>query len=244
MCRKLPFHYAWIICLCAGLLMFCYIGISGNCFSIYLTYTRSEWSYSNSQISAFNTIRMLSSLLALFSMRRFYRRFSLRTGVTFWCAMLGLSYALCALAARPAFFFLAAAVMGYSGGMGSLAAASMLVRRWFHDRLGLAIGLFSSATGLATVLAPALITRLLESRGLRFTYVATGCFIALIALAVGLLVRSNPAELGMAPYTVASSPDAPRRKAVVTRCRGAITRGEWLFFGAALSSSASATPRP
>ena len=230
--RLLRRHYCWVIVFCAALLVFCCQGLSGNCFSIYLSYMRSAWGYTNSQASLFNTVRSLFSLLGVFIMGWFYKRVNLRAGLSLWFFVSALAYCLGALADRVFFFYLMSALFGLTFGAGGFAAVAMMVRRWFKDRLGLAVGLFSCSTGIATIVAPSIITRSLESRGLRYTFVAEGIVVALMALTFFLLARSEPADIGAEPYTAAGG-TRERKKHVVTLCTSPLAGREWVLVIAA-----------
>ena len=224
---RLRKNYCWVIVLCAALLVFCCQGLTANCISIYLSNMREAWGYTNSQISLFTTVRNLFSLLGVWIMGRFYRRVSLRAGLSFWSFMSAAAYWLGAWADRPAVFYTMAALLGLNFSLAGFAAASMMVRRWFKNRLGLAVGIFSSATGVATVLVPSLITRLIQERGLRFACGAEGTFIALVSLTVLLLARSQPADMGLEPYT--GGGERSRRKHCLTRCPVPLSGREWIF---------------
>ena len=73
------------------------------------------------------------------------------------------SFLLFAAAKSLAAYYFAGAVAGVSYALGSMVPASILMRRWFRAHSGLAIGICSAGTGLATVVFSPLFTAIAES---------------------------------------------------------------------------------
>ena len=67
-------------------------------------------------------------------------------------------------------------------------------------RVALALGLATAGSGLATILFPGPVTWLIQSWGLTAAFWCEGTFVLLMALLLFLLVRDEPAQLGLAPY--------------------------------------------
>ncbi len=225
-------HYGWIICGCATLILACCMGLTVNAFSVYLAYVMNQWGYTNSQASLFNTVRSLFSLLAMFVMAGLFRRTNLRLGLTLACAVTAAGFVLGGFAGRPAVFYACAACLGLGYGLGGVAGTSMLVRRWFSDRLGLALGMCACGSGLAACVAPGLITAVIEQRGLRAAFLGEAAAVTAIALLAFLLMRNDPAEMGLTPY--GSGRPAERKKTRAAVCAVSMTRRDWLFFFPAL----------
>ena len=75
------------------------------------------------------------------------------------------SFLLFAAAKSLAAYYFAGAVAGVSYALGSMVPASILMRRWFRAHSGLAIGICSAGTGLATVVFSPLFTAIAEAGG-------------------------------------------------------------------------------
>lgn len=85
----------------------------------------------------------------------------------------------------------------------------VLVSRWFHARVGLVNGIVLAATALGAAMAPALITRLIEAFDWRSAFTMMAVFASVPPLiAVLLVVRSRPEEMGLRPYGSDASPAA------------------------------------
>lgn len=193
-------HYAWAICLGSALMLFTVMGLGVNVFSIYQPYLISINGFSNAQAALVVTMR---SLFILFGMM---------TG-TWMCGHVGLrrtsGLALllfagsCFLFGLSKSFYLccgAAMLTGLGYSWGGMIPISLLMDRWFRDRQTYALGLSSVGSGLATILAPAPLTWLIEHVSLRAAFWCEGLCALVCALAVWFILRDGPEELGLAPY--------------------------------------------
>lgn len=106
---------------------------------------------------------------------------------------------------------------------------SLLIGRWFHARRGLAFGIGTTGSGIATIIMPPLITALIEQRSLSFAFYTEAAITALTSLLILLLIRGRPEELGLRPYTTgeetkALSSPPPRRLHALCWCRAPISK--------------------
>jgi MFS family permease len=77
----------------------------------------------------------------------------------------------------------------------------VLVSRWFQARVGLVNGIVLAATALGAAIAPALITRMIEWSDWRSAFALMAVLVSLPPLlAVLLVVRDRPADVGLTPY--------------------------------------------
>lgn len=114
----------------------------------------------------------------------------------------------CFGAARAFWQYCAAAVftgLGYC--YGGMVPLSLLIGRWFRARRNLALGLASAGSGVASIVASPLVVRVIEGRGLQAAFWLEGAALVVLAGVVWLLVRSDPAQLGLEPLGGAA-PDA------------------------------------
>lgn len=88
---------------------------------------------------------------------------------------------------------------------------SLLIGRWFHARRGLAFGIGTTGSGIATIVMPPLITTLIEKRSLSFAFYTEAAITALASLLILLLIRDRPEDLGMLPYTAGEETKAASR---------------------------------
>ena len=233
-------HYAWAICLGSALMLFIVMGLGVNVFSIYQPYLISVNGFTNAQASMVITMR---SLLILFGM----------ISGTWVCQHLGLRNIACLailLFAGGCFLFgvgssflfccIAAMLTGLGYSWGGMIPISLLINQWFQDRQTYALGISSIGSGLATILAPAPLTWLIEHISLRAAFWCEGICALCLALVVWLIVRDNPKCMGLSPYRVAvpsESPNSPvrTRPQAMTDCRWHMVLLATLLMGPASS---------
>ena len=106
---------------------------------------------------------------------------------------------------------MAAAFTGLGYCYGGMVPLSLLIGRWFRLRRNLALGLASAGSGVASIAASPLLARVMEKQGLQAAFWWEGAVLIVLAAAVWLLVRSDPAQLGLEPLGgAAPKTDAPR----------------------------------
>ena len=193
-------HYGWLVCLGCALLLFCTSGLSINAFTVYQPYILEQNNFTNAQSSMIITFRSLFSFLAMFLTGKYYEKFSLRTGM----AMAGLltlsGFVLFAFAASHFVYCLAAVAVGLGYGLGTMIPIAIVLDHWFLSKRTLAIGICSAVTGVSTLGIPSALTYMIETYGLKRTFLAEACCIAVLVLAAVLLIRDHPSQMGLKPY--------------------------------------------
>ncbi len=133
-------------------MLFVTCGLAFNVFSAAQPYVPGfQNGFTNTQTSLITTIRSAAYLLGTFAIGRYYRRLGYRAGCALAAVLACVSFLLFAAAKSLAAYYFAGAVAGVSYALGSMVPASILMRRWFRAHSGLAIGICSAGTGLATV---------------------------------------------------------------------------------------------
>lgn len=193
-------HYGWFVCAGCALLLFCTSGLSINAFTVYQPYLLQQKHFTNAQSSAIITVRSLFSFLAMFLTGRYYRRFSLRTGMAISGALIVLGFLVFGLAESHFTHCLAAAAVGVGYGFGTMIPIAIVLEHWFVAKRTLAIGICSAVTGFSTLGIPSALTWLIEAHGLKHAFLMEALLIALLILAAFLLIRDHPSQMGMQAY--------------------------------------------
>lgn len=193
------FHYSWLVCISCTMLLICTMGFCNNVFPVYLPYLEEEL-LTGAQGSGLISIRCLFGILGMLAVERFYRIFSLRTGLAVTCALTAAAFAVYAVADTPWMFRLGAAISGIGYGLGSMIPVAILIRNWFRERRSTAIGLCSAGSGISTVLFPPLVTKLVEASGISAGFWLQSGVSAAVGMTLFIIVRDTPAEKGMVPY--------------------------------------------
>ena len=185
---------AWLVCIGCTLLLLCTIGLASSAFSIYQPYLISREGLSNSQASSIVTVRNLFSLLAMLSVTYFYSKFSLRSGVVLSTIAIALSFGIFGIAHTFVMNCVAAAIAGLAYGYGGMIPAALLIQHWFREHQALAMGICAGGSGLATIVAPPLVTMAIEDLSLRAAFWMEGGAVMLTAAVIFLLVRDAPTD--------------------------------------------------
>ncbi len=218
-------HYAWWVCIGCALLLFVTSGLSINAFTIYQPYIMRQNGFTNAQSSALITIRSLTSLLAMLAAERYYRRLSLRVGMAAAGVLVAAGFGLFGLAGSYAVYCVAAALVGLGYGVGTMIPIAIVLERWFVKERTLAIGACSAVTGLSTLGIPSLLTAVIEHAGLRASFLLeTAAMLLLVAMSF-LLIRSNPAQMGLSPFGGEEGADGK----TVRRAGAGIEARDWLL---------------
>ena len=192
-------HYAWAICVACFWLFLCNMGLCSNILTVYLPFIEAE-GLSAGMGSAILSVRALLSFLTTFFVEAFYRKLSLRRGILL-ASLAGAAAALVfSFGGGPLVYYLGAALAGIAYGAGCVYPVSLLLHQWFSARLGLAMGLSSAGSGLATMILSPLLSDLILKTSLRTAFLAQALFLALSALAVFAVVRDSPEAVGLEPY--------------------------------------------
>ena len=193
-------HRAWAVCAGCALLLFCTSGLTINAFTVYQPFIMEQNGFSNVQTSTLTTVRSLCSFATMFLSGLYYRKLSLRRGMGLAGLTVAAGFALYGLAKTYAGYCVAAGVIGFGYGLGTMIPISIVLEHWFVTKRTLAIGLCSCVTGISTLGIPTLLTLLVERRGLRFAFLAEACAVVCLILISYLLLRSSPEEVGERPY--------------------------------------------
>lgn len=194
-------HRAWLVCAGATLLMFISTGMVVNSLTVYLPYILSEYGLTNAQGSLINTIRCLSSLASMFFVERYYNKVGLRMGTVLAMALCVLAYVLYGLAHSFPGFCLGAVAAGVGCSLGGIVAATIAVDTWFSGSRGTAMGICTAGSGLAMVVLPPVLTKILEVSGVSAAFLAEAAMMAVLSVFVLLIFRKDsPAAAGLSPY--------------------------------------------
>lgn len=171
-----------------------------NVFSIYLPEIRLKYGFSDSQVSLLTTIRSLTGLIGLLFAKKVTAKYSLRLIIAFGCSAMVASYAMFAVTSSFFAYLLASALMGFGYSFCGSVPTTLAIHRWFHTRQSLALGLASMSSGICSLATPTGLTMLMETLGLSTAFWVNGGVIAAFAGLTVLLMRNDPADMGLAPY--------------------------------------------
>jgi predicted MFS family arabinose efflux permease len=146
------------------------------------------------EISFIVTVRSVFTLVGMFVLPVYYKNLDIRAGATLSVVMAAGTFAICGLAESKFLYYVGVAVAGIAYGLGSMIPVSIVINRWFIEKKALAIGIASCGTGIATLIVPPCVTKLIASLGLKITMYLEAVVILAIAILIFLLLRNDPSS--------------------------------------------------
>ncbi|MGO4735842.1 MFS transporter [Bosea sp. 2KB_26] len=193
-------HYGWVVAAVTFLTMLVTAGAVGAP-GVLIGPLQKEFGWATSEISSALAIRLaLFGLMGPFA-AAFMNRFGLRpvvgVALTFIAASVLGSFVMTQL---WHLMLLWGIVLGLGTGMTAMVLGATVATRWFSQRRGLVVGLLTASTATGQLVFLPLLAELTERVGWRFAMVFVLAMIVVAALAVLLLMRDRPSDVGLAPY--------------------------------------------
>ncbi len=193
-------HYGWVVAATTFLTMLVTAGAVGAP-GVLIVPLQTEFGWTAEAISTALAIRLvLFGLMGPFA-AAFMNRFGLRpvalSALGLILAGLGASLIMTGL---WQLMLLWGVVVGVGTGLTALVLGATVATRWFTRRRGLVIGLLTASTATGQLVFLPLLAALTEAHGWRVALGVVLLAIALAAVAVLLLMRDRPADLGLPPY--------------------------------------------
>jgi MFS family permease len=241
-------HYGWVVAATTFLAMLVTAGAMGAP-GVLIEPLQYEFGWSNAEISAAFAVRLvLYGLLGPFA-AAFMNYFGVRRVAVFALGLIAAGVlASTFMNSLWQLVLLWGVVIGFGTGMTAMVFGATVASRWFAHRRGLVVGLLgaSTATGQLVFLPAlaALSTRIGWRAALEFVVV----MLVLAIIAVVVLLRDWPADVGLAPYGSNEPPAKPARPASIGAMlvspikalnEAARTRMFWLLFGSFFVCGAS-----
>lgn len=194
-------HYAWAICFACALLLFCIWGICATSFPVFNPYLMKAANLTNTEIALIPTVRMIFICIGLTVCHHIHMKLGLR--ISGFLALAGCTAGLLIFAFSTSMwlYYLASAVIGFSYSLGSLMLVSLVLPRWFHSHMPLAMGICSSSSGFAAVIFPPILTPIMNRYSVREGLLIQAGIVAVCAVLVLLIMRDHPRDLGMKPFS-------------------------------------------
>ena len=185
-------------CFCSVLMLFVNMGVLSTAFSVYFPYIREMKGFSNTQVFLLTTMRQIFAMIVMTQSDRYFRALDIRKGCVLTFLVAAAAFGILAFTPDARLYFLATSLFGVAYGLGGMIPASILLRRWYPQHSGTAIGIAAAGSGLAGMIIPVLATRMVEGYGLSAAFTAQGAVILLLCIPLLLFVKDHPAEEEMA----------------------------------------------
>lgn len=213
-------HYRGIILACCFLVLFVNQGLPATSFNVYQTYLVQLPGVGAVGGSAILTVRAFVSLVVMLAVTPFYRRFDARIGVLAATLCTAGGFAVYGAFPTLAGLMAGSVLTGAGYGLGGMVATTLILGRWFRGGLGTAAGLIGMGSGVASFVIPTAAAEIIEASGLSAAFFCEAALAGAGALLFAVFLRSDPAQLGLAPY------EAKPPKAKGKRGRGRDAAGD------------------
>lgn len=97
--------------------------------------------------------------------------------------------------------------VGSLGNAAFMVLLPVIITRWFHRRMGVALGIYWAAMGAGPVIFAPLFRWLIETYGWQRSFALIGLVMGFILITFSWLIRSSPREKGLSAYGAGGSSD-------------------------------------
>ncbi len=217
--RKL--YYGWIIVAVTALTLLVSAGVR-SAPGVFLLPMRAEMGWSRAAISGAVSIGLIlfgfAGPLTGWLMDRYGPRRMMAVGMLVVAVAMGLSARMTSEGELYAFW---GALSGIGTGVASAVLGATVANRWFVQRRGLVTGIFGAATSAGQLVFVPLLIQLANVWGWRASALLLGGITLGLVAPILLLMRDEPASVGVRPY---GAPDMPMTPVAPTTPQGNVMR--------------------
>ncbi len=198
--KKYKLHYAWVILAAACVLSIVSRADSAS-FGVFIDPLVALFGWKRGDISFAYALAYFAGMPAMAIMGWLGDRYGARI------LMIGAS---CLISAGTVmlgsikelwqFYLLYGLFVGSLGNAAFTVLLPVIVTRWFHKHMGLALGIYWAALGAGPMIFAPLFRWLIETRGWEGSFTLVGTAFAGILLVFSSLIRSSPQEIGLSAY--------------------------------------------
>ena len=193
-------HYEKVIVGCCFLTIFVNMGLASTAFSVHQPYIVAIEGIGDTGGSLILSVRTFVSFLAMLFVDRYYRLLDVRRGVLVANLCVALGFFIYSRAVDLPMFMAGAVFLGFGYGLGGMVSVTYLVNRWFASGIGSVMGFASMGSGLASIIIPLLIVRVIEASSLSSAFLVECALAVAVGVLVFALLRNRPSDMGMSPY--------------------------------------------
>lgn len=199
-------HYGWFIVAACFLINFCIIGITSLGVSVFLPALRAKLGLTGAQSSFVLSIQGITTIVTLKLAGSFYKKYSTRVICFIFGMFAVLGFLVMAHSQSIGMLYTGAALTGLTLGGGGHIPTSSLVNRWFSQKRGTAIGMYSVGASMSGILFVPIISWVIQSNSLMTAFYVTAILILACQCIAFLIIRDSPADKGLQPFGYGDEP--------------------------------------
>lgn len=200
----------WLVLLGCCMMQGGSLGVVMNSMGLFFTAVSADVGFSVGGISMYKTIAGLSSCILLPFVGRVLYRFDTRLTLSASALVMGVCTILMAGFQELWQWYLSAFVLGIASAMLLTTSEPIILANWFHEKLGLVIGISAAFSGVMGMVCNMALERVIHAMGWRFAYLVTGlvCLVMILPMTL-FVVRLKPEMVGCKPYGKQQDVSAP-----------------------------------
>lgn len=205
-------YYAFAVCFTAMIVWVCSIGLTSTVFSVTVPYIIRDYGFTNTMTASINTYRVFSSVIAAYFLDKAIYRFGYKGSILLALGAQIAGYCFLAFSRSYAWFVVGALFMGVTNAVGGMTTLTIIVTNWFHSGRGLALSFLACGSGVSSMVIPRLVTNVAEKSSLKSAYLMIMAIIAAVAVISAIVLKDDPADIGLEPYNNGGSELAEQKK--------------------------------
>src|SRR5215472_16975453 len=205
--------YGWLIVTIAFVMAFVMAG-SGSAFGVFVIPMSAEFAWNRSLISVAFLFATLVSGLAQPFLGHLCDRFGGRKVIVVSLMMMGVCTILLSLTFHIIFLILLYGVV-------------MSIFRWFRRKRATALALSMAGSSLGAMVLVPLAAYLVDRTSWRFTWVALGALVLILAWPLAFFLRDDPTDVGLLPDGDAASSAESNTTSLAQPVRGPLEAEHW-----------------
>lgn len=217
-------HYGWFIVAACFLINFCIIGITSLGVSVFLPALRTKLGLTGAQSSFVLSIQGTTTIVTLKLAGSFYKKYSPRVVCFIFGMFAVLGFLVMAHSRSIGMLYTGAALTGLTLGGGGHIPTTSLVNRWFSQKRGTAIGMYSVGSSMSGILFVPIISWVIQSSSLMTAFYVTAILILACQCTAFLIIRDSPADKGLQPFGYGDEPATANKAAAAAPAAGVTYR--------------------
>ena len=201
-------RYAYVIVAACCAIVFAASGLALSCASVFYAVVAEAFGVGRGTFSIYMTVALLVMSFSMPIQGKLVAKMHVRTYMLIASACFVGSFVIFALAPNVFFFYIGAIPQGFGLAVPAFILVPLLVNRWFKKRTGFFIGLIMAFTGLTALVMNPILSTVITNYGWRAGYWVIVVVAAVLMFVPTLLLKNDPAEMGLAPVGADEAPAA------------------------------------